>query len=335
MTYQLLRMLGYHLWPVVDTAVVGMTSGKPDRLWEGEEGVALLQDRFRSYFGDVVGEAKERFDQLCAAPARAQVNDYVDAATIGYPVPVFVWCKDFAELLVQRTAAEGLMQLAGMQGGLDGECCFAMAAHLTGVIGCRRRRRRRLGVGSLRSQKGLWSSDYDRKSGVNLERFRVTKARLPDRSVWSKLVRAVRENSDPHLTTYGLVSATNSTAPGLVMVVMPRYEARAPREDEVGSMAKDVLRAVLTLHLRGVAHGDLRLSNIVKARSGGWVVIDYENAQVLTPEWREADFRHVAHIMATYMESMLNDPALFGLFLRIACGAVEDIERYIAADFLE
>jgi hypothetical protein len=184
------------------------------------------------------------------------------------------------------------------------------------------------GIGLLAEEANPWPSPYERK-GVKLEEFRVVKkVARGEKELWESRVRLARENSSPHLTTYGIIKWLPDTPVGM-KVVMPRYESRHPREEEVEEMEVGVLRGLRTMHRYGVQHADVRLPNVVKARNGGWVLIDYENGRKVTERGVRNDYRAAAGLMQFYMKRMVADRRLLGLYLRIACGDVADIERFI------
>jgi hypothetical protein len=60
------------------------------------------------------------------------------------------------------------------------------------------------------------------------------------------------------------------------------------------------------------------------------VLIDYEASRLCSGAVsKREDYTAVAMLMQYYMQEMDEDPQLFGLYLRLACGELKDIERFI------
>jgi len=57
--------------------------------------------------------------------------------------------------------------------------------------------------------------------------------------------------------------------------------------DEVIKIAKDISRAVHALHERGVVHGGIRPSHIVRSKSGHYLLCDLAHCAIITPSKRE------------------------------------------------
>jgi hypothetical protein len=103
---------------------------------------------------------------------------------------------------------------------------------------------------------------------------------------------------------------------------------------EVVRLIADVISGMREMHLYGVAHCDIRGANVVSA-GGGYVVIDPENGQALTPELEEEDYRAVGRLLWRYMAELDSNAVLRALYLRLMRGRLSDLRRYFRSGWEE
>jgi hypothetical protein len=110
--------------------------------------------------------------------------------------------------------------------------------------------------------------------------------------------------------------------------VWPVGRVGRPRPDQVPGAIECVIHAVRRLHAVGYAHGDARWPNVVEEPDGGdWMLIDVDNAVVLTDRSEECDYRRIARMMTYYMPVARDDAVFRELLIKLAWCKLSELRR--------